>query len=280
MEKAKKYIREELKSCFDKREIQSLVSIIIENITGFDSTQQLLKSDYVFSESQIKQLQYIITRLLTNEPIQYITGETEFYGLKMKVNDSVLIPRPETEELVEWILETNSIVAPKIIDIGTGSGCIAIVLAKNIPKSQIIAIDASKKVLDVAKENSALNNTNNIIFKRMDILTKIPDSNESDIIVSNPPYVKNSEKLQMSKNVLHYEPHDALFVDNDNPLIFYSRIAEIATKLLKKGGILFFEINENHGNDMIELLTKYSFTKVEIRKDINGKDRMIKATRI
>jgi release factor glutamine methyltransferase len=216
--------------------------------------------------------------LKNSVPIQYIIGETEFYDLTFKVNKHTLIPRQETEELVHAIINENKITAPNILDVGTGSGCIPIVLARNIAGANVSSVDISEGAIVIAKENATLNNVT-IDFHLRDFLKWDMYSWERgyDIIVSNPPYVKESEKELMEKNVLTYEPHTALFVDDEDPLIFYKRIAEFAKVHLRKGGKLYFEINEALGQEMIELQKSLGFSSVRLMKDLNGRDRMTSA---
>ncbi|MEE9349573.1 MAG: peptide chain release factor N(5)-glutamine methyltransferase [Flavobacteriaceae bacterium] len=217
--------------------------------------------------------------LVAQKPIQYIIGKTEFYGLEFSVNENVLIPRPETEELVNWIIEDSTKKESfNILDIGTGSGCIAIALAKNLSSAKISALDISKKALEIAKKN-ALNNNVAITFIEDDILTvKTKKSSfKYDVIVSNPPYVRELEKEQMQNNVLDNEPHLALFVSDDNPLLFYDAIANFAKLNLTKNGVLYFEINQYLGDKTVELLTNKGLKNIELKKDIFGVDRMLKA---
>ena len=236
------------------------------------------------------------------EPLQYILGETEFYSLPIKVNPSVLIPRPETEELVELVIRTVLAISEtspphiadrpplRILDIGTGSGCIAITLAKHIPDAKVTAIDISETALQTAKENARLNNVN-IRFIHADILnTPITGFNtptaaelidvDFDIIVSNPPYVTSEEKVLMNENVLNYEPHGALFVPNDEPLIFYKAITGFALQKLSPEGFLFFEINAKYDIETSEMLHKKGFVQIEIIRDLSGKNRFISAKKV
>lgn len=223
-----------------------------------------------------------LEKLKAQKPIQYILGETEFFGLNFKVNDSTLIPRPETEELVSWVLkmkgESENI---NVLDIGTGSGCIAISIAKHLEKANVHALDVSEKALEVAEQN-AKNNGVAVNFVNKDILEisnkRLENQNQFDIIVSNPPYVRHLEKTMMHANVLDNEPHLALFVDDANPLIFYKAITEFAVKNLKSGGALFFEINEYLGPEMIRLLESNNFKNIQLKQDFFKKDRMIKGT--
>jgi len=215
-----------------------------------------------------------LEQLRNGRPLQYILGETEFYGLRFRVDENVLIPRPETEELVQWILNDWKNGAPHILDIGTGSGAIAVSLAKNLPDARVSALDISVGALVTAKENARLNNVE-IDFRQMDILTDIP-TGKFDVIVSNPPYVRDSERVQMHRNVLDHEPDNALFVPDSDPLRFYRRITESGMELLKEKGALYFEINEAFGSETADLLVNSGYTDMEIRPDIFGKDRMVK----
>lgn len=237
----------------------------------------LQKNTEVAARTESKIL-FALDQLKKTVPLQYILGHTAFYGLDFIVDNKVLIPRPETEELVDWVIQTTKdIQNPKILDIGTGSGCIAIALAKNISHAEVSAMDLSTEALDIAKKNAA-NNQVEIDFFEADIL-KMPELPHSfDIVVSNPPYVLESEKTLMHANVLQYEPHVALFVYDSDPLVYYRVIAALASKRLSHRGSLFFEINEAKGKELLELLLRSGFGKTELKKDFLGKDRMIKAT--
>ena len=251
-----------------------------------------LQLDLEFSESEIKDWNVILEQLKLELPIQYILGSTSFYGLKFEVNENVLIPRPETEELVEWIINSNLKISSaqfgkasgerfnnlKILDIGTGSGCIAIALAKNLPNAQVFAIDVSERALATAKKNAEQNDVN-INFIQKNILETTDLEQQFDIIVSNPPYVRNLEKAEIKKNVLEHEPHLALFVDDHDALIFYRKIGELAQKNLSKQGKLYFEINQYLGKETVELLENLGFSDVELKKDIYGNDRMIQSAK-
>lgn len=217
-----------------------------------------------------------IADLIAQKPIQYITETAFFYDLVFFVNPSVLIPRPETEELVDWIMSNHSNKKQTILDIGTGSGCIAITLAKNIIHAEISALDVSSKALDIAKQNALKNNVS-VHFIEDDILNPQKTENTWDVIVSNPPYIRNLEKTEIQPNVLENEPHLALFVDNDNPLIFYKAIADFALKHLSKKGTLYLEINQYLGAETVTLLKQKGFNNIILRKDIFDNDRMIKA---
>jgi release factor glutamine methyltransferase len=272
-----------LNAIYNEDEAQAIYLIALEHVLKYRRTDYLLNKTEVISTEKLNKLEAILTALQTGKPIQYITGETIFYGLPFKVNSSVLIPRPETEELVDWIISTsNSLLQTPnsqpstILDIGTGSGCIAISLKKNLPDAKVFAIDIAKDSLTTAENNAILNEVE-VEFIEQDILqtpnSKIPT--QYSIIVSNPPYVTENEKSSIHKNVIANEPHRALFVSNDNPLIFYDAIADFALKNLTSDGLLFFEINEYLGKQTVDLLKYKRFKNIELRKDMQGKDRMI-----
>jgi release factor glutamine methyltransferase len=241
-----------------------------------------LHPDFEITESYVKKWQTIISELKTEKPIQYITGEAWFYGLRFEVNENTLIPRPETEELVEWIVKglKEKGKEQRVLDIGTGSGCIPIALKKEIPNAAVFAIDISEKALEMARKN-ALDNQVEVNFIQQDILqsSTLQLSKSSnllfDVIVSNPPYVRNLEKQEIKRNVLDYEPHLALFVDDLDALLFYRKIAQLAWKSLAPNGKLFFEINQYLGKETVELLEQLGFKNIELRKDFMGNDRMI-----
>ena len=265
------YYIKQLKDIAQEREIISWAYISIDFIFGYDRSECIINSDKEISIDISDKINQIIYALKENIPIQYILGEAEFYGLKFKVNEHTLIPRPETEALVEWILEHEF---TSVLDIGTGSGCIPIAVKKN-KNVEISAIDVSDSALLVAKENAKLNEVE-INFSNQDILNT-DNLMRVDVIVSNPPYVLEKEKDLMLNNVLDNEPHLALFVSNENPLLFYKKIAELAYVSLSKNGLLFFEINESFGSEIVELLNYIGFVDIELKKDINEKDRMLKA---
>jgi len=234
-----------------------------------------------FSESELKIWSSILEQLKKEIPIQYILGVTHFYGLEFEVNSAVLIPRPETEELVDWIVQKSKIKNQKskfkILDIGTGSGCIAIALAKNLPNAQVFALDVFEKALSTAKKNAELNQVT-IQFLHQSILETENLGQQFDVIVSNPPYVRELEKQEIKKNVLDNEPHLALFVEDNDALIFYRKIAQLAQKNLNPQGQLYFEINQYLGQEMLDLLHEMGFKNSELRQDIYGNDRMIECT--
>ncbi len=269
-------IRKELAGIYAKGEIESLIFLIFEKLKGYSRTQLLLANEEQLDENDRKEIMVIVDRLKNHEPIQYILGMTEFYSLPFYAVPGVLIPRPETEELVQWIIQENKYSKPTILDMGTGTGCIAISLRKNIPQSTVLACDISPVCITTAQRNSLLNNSEVSVFE-YDILNEIPDVEfpELDIIVSNPPYIRETEKSLMEKNVLDHEPELALFVADEKPLIFYERIADFSRIHLKNQGQLYFEINEAFGPECCEMLQKKGFSEIVLKKDINGKDRMI-----
>jgi release factor glutamine methyltransferase len=273
---ASKYIRHKLKDLYPMQEIDAFTEIIFNHLMNYKRLDIHLKAQTPILKEHELQIYNIIDQLDRYRPIQYIIGSTEFYGLRFVVNESVLIPRPETEELVEWIIEDYKGCMPSIIDIGTGSGCIPIALAKNLPGSAVSAVDISQKALTVAIENASLNNAF-VNFTKLDILNnKYPQFSRFDVIVSNPPYVTIQQKKQMEHNVLDYEPHLALFVPEDDPLIFYKAIASFANKFLIESGCMYFEINEEFSVETSSILSEFGF-KTELRKDIHERYRMLKA---
>lgn len=256
---------------FSRREVTSFAYLSIEKILGYSKSDCIIHFNQELTNDNIISFENIISDLKQNIPIQYILGEAHFYDLKFKVNSSTLIPRGETEELVQYILLHDFI---SVLEIGTGSGCIAVSIAKN-SNSKITAIDNSLEALEIAKYN-AIHNSVKINFVLSDVFN-FSDTKKYDLIVSNPPYVLESEKKIMDKNVLDYEPHNALFVSDDDPFVYYKEIAKIATNNLNKNGLLFFEINEKYSKQIIELLSNLNFVDIELKKDINGRDRIIKS---
>jgi release factor glutamine methyltransferase len=274
---------QELTSMYDAGEAESFFYLILEEKQQLKRIDLALQPDLVFLEEEIVVWNSILEQLKLEMPIQYLLGKTSFYGLDFEVNESVLIPRPETEELVDWILSNTQTTKQsnnlKILDIGTGSGCIAISLAKNLPNAQVFAIDVSEKALATARKNAVLNGVA-VTFMEQNILETLDLKQEFDIIVSNPPYVRNLEKEEIKRNVLEHEPHLALFVEDHDALIFYRKIAELAQKNLSNSGCLYFEINQYLGKEMFELLEEMNFKDVELRKDIYGNDRMMRGGRL
>ena len=268
---------EQLCSVYDKDESNAMILILLKHYFNIDRVKMALEPNLRLSESEILKIHFAVKDLLKNKPIQYIIGKTEFCDLKFKVNESVLIPRPETSELVRLIVNSRQPSAiSNIIDIGTGSGCIAISLAKVFPHSQVYAMDISEKALTTAKEN-AIDNNVNVTFIHDDILS-LRDNIERkfDIIVSNPPYVRELEKAEMRDNVLKWEPHNALFVTDDNPLIFYRSILEFAKEYLNENGEIWFETNEFLGKEMTSLCKEFGYSDVKIFKDFRDKERFMK----
>ena len=278
----KTVFQHELASLYDEQEIESFFYIILEKLHSLKRIDLALNPKMVMDGNHLKQWKNITSDLKIQKPIQYILGETEFYGLRFEVNGNTLIPRPETEELVELIIkeegkgkrEKGKV---KIIDIGTGSGCIAISLAKDIQNAEVFAIDVSEKALATAKRNAEINNAN-VTFLLKNILETDDFEQQFDIIVSNPPYVRNLEKAEIKPNVLEYEPHLALFVEDNDALLFYRKIAQLAKKSLSENGKLYFEINQYLAKETVELLEDFGFQNVQLLKDIYGNDRMICAS--
>ncbi len=276
LEDVKSHYLKELGEIYGEKEALSLLNILIDHFFGLSRTDQLLQKDFRLTETELLKIHFAVKELKKEKPVQYITGETEFYGMKIKVNPSVLIPRPETEELVDRIVKGNrKRPFKRILDIGTGSGCIALALKKAFPEAQVTAIDVSNQALDTARANSKQNSLE-VDFRLVDILDrdsgkKLPDF---DVIVSNPPYVPEKEKALLKKNVIDHEPHTALFVGDEDPLLFYRAITKFAVEKLKENGQLWFEINENYGNDVAALLRDRGFRNVGVIKDLFGKERM------
>jgi len=279
------HIHEALSKIYPKTEIDSFFFLMIEEKLNLQRIDTVLKPDFLISQDNLTTFLKIIKRLQNEEPIQYILKKTSFYGLPFIVDKNTLIPRPETEELVAWIIEEASKGKLhkkdkiSILDIGTGTGCIPISLAKNLIKSSVSAIDISQKALLIAKKNALLNNTK-IDFFEMDILNTEILPQKFDIIVSNPPYVRELEKTEIKKNVLQNEPHLALFVDNNNPLLFYKKIADLAIEYLRQDGLLFFEINQYLEKETVKMLEMKGFKNIELRKDLFGNYRMIQCNNI
>ena len=269
---------QELSSLYDEKEIESFFYIILEQFHNKKRIDLALNPEMEMDALQLLRWETVLSELKKEKPIQYILGETEFYGLRFLVNENTLIPRPETEELVEWILEITNyeleITNLKILDIGAGSGCIAISLAKNLLNAKVSAIDVSEKALATANKNAEINGVE-VNFILNNILEIEDLESQFDIIVSNPPYVRNLEKAEIKPNVLEFEPHLALFVDDNDALLFYRKIAQLALKNLSENGKLFFEINQYLGTETVELLENLGFKEVILKKDIYGNDRMI-----
>ena len=274
----------ELDPLFPKEEVDSFFYMVIEHYLGLERFILALEPNLVVSKEKETDLFYALSQLKLQRPIQYILGHAHFCELSLQVDENVLIPRPETEELVYWILElmqqgnskqTSKEHSLRILDIGTGSGCIAIALAKYIPHAKVFAMDVSKNALKVAKRNALANNVE-VHFIEADILKVHDYKDKYDIVVSNPPYVRELEKQEMKKNVLEHEPDMALFVTNEDPLLFYNRIVQFSLDHLSPGGMLFFEINQYLGTETKLLLVKENFSEIELRKDMFGNHRMLK----
>ena len=280
-----KQINEALTGYYSNGEVSALTRIIATELLGVSQMAYFLKDDVTLTAEQQTLLDNAIQRLKKQEPIQYILGYSDFCGLRFKVTPATLIPRPETSELVEWITSEatgkESILAignENILDIGTGSGCIAVSLAHRMPQAEVSAWDISDDALAVAAENSKANGCA-VAFELVDILVHQPGGELFDIIVSNPPYIKENEKESMHANVLDWEPHTALFVPDSDPLLFYRTIAKKGLTLLKPGGRLYFEINRAHGKETMDMLAALGYTHIELRKDFAENDRMIRAVK-
>jgi release factor glutamine methyltransferase len=279
----KLFFNEALSAIYPKTEIDSFFFILMEEKLKLQRIDTVLNSDLLITNKNLIDLKNIVKRLQKEEPIQYIIGNTEFYGFPFLVDKNTLIPRPETEELVAWVLNetkklaNNKITELSILDIGTGTGCIPISLAKNLTSLNISAIDISPEALLIAKQNAVLNKVT-IEFIELDILKAESLPQEYDVIISNPPYVRELEKKEIKNNVLENEPHLALFVADKNPLIFYNKIADLAKQQLSINGMLFFEINQYLGKETLNMLVKKGFKNIQLKKDLFGNDRMIKAS--
>lgn len=280
MQKAIQHIKNELNGIYATDEIQSFTYILLSHITGYSKVDIIVNKNTIFSDVQRAMLNSFVNKLKIHTPIQYIVGKTEFYGFPFLVTDSVLIPRPETEELIEWITESCvKYNESNLLDVGTGSGCIAVSLAHLFPKAKVTAFDISDDALKIAIRNAELNKVE-VTFKIVDILNtedySKPDS-QWDLIVSNPPYIPNAEQCEIHANVLDHEPHIALFVPDSDPLIFYRKIMKFALIHLKAGGYLFFETHRDWAEDIVKILEVNGFYNVQLRKDLSGNNRMIKA---
>lgn len=267
-----------LDNLYPKTEVDSFFKLILEDVLNLSKIDFALNPNDLISEEKTKKIETIIDGLNQEKPIQHLIGFTEYMDLKLEVNKNVLIPRPETEELIRWIVKDNEI-KPNInvLDIGTGSGCIPIAIAKELKHAEVTTVDVSIEAIDIAKKNAQVNNVN-VSFVHQNILTTNALNKTYDVIVSNPPYIRNLEKVEIQKNVLEYEPHLALFVSDEDPLIFYRHIANLAKAHLKPNGALYYEINQYLGEETKDLLQTIGFKNIELKKDIFGNDRMIKAT--
>jgi release factor glutamine methyltransferase len=273
---------QELTPIYGMDEADSFFYLILDAKHQLKRVDLALQPDLVFSITELEAWNLILDQLKKEIPVQYLLGTTHFYGLEFEVNSNVLIPRPETEELVDWIVQqstnNNQTTTIKILDIGTGSGCIAISLAKNLPNAEVFALDVSEHALATAQRNAESNQVA-IQFIHQSILETEDLGHQFDIIVSNPPYVRDLEKQEIKKNVLDNEPHLALFVADNDALLFYRKIAQLAQKNLSPTGQLYFEINQYLGQEMLALLKEMNFQNTELRKDVYGNDRMTKSTR-
>ena len=277
----KQYFRDRLSGSFSESEIRSIVKAAVQERLKLSNGDYLLADDRLLSESDLLYFRSIVKRLQQNEPFQYIIGQTEFCGLPIKCDPRVLIPRPETEELVQWIKESHSDDEPlKILDLCSGSGCIALALKSIFPSSEVSGLEWSIGALDLSKENATFNALD-VCFIHGDVLQSNTftglQTSSFDIWVSNPPYVLRSDKSAMDPNVLEHEPHMALFVEDNDPLLFYKKIAEEAKNYLKPGGELYFEIHERKGEGLKSLLSELGFNEIELSKDLQSRDRMIRA---
>lgn len=266
----------ELASNFEEEEIVRFYYVLCAHFLKMNRAELVLKAHETIPLQAMEMLNSALSKLKKNTPIQYILGETDFYGSTFRVNKDVLIPRPETEELVDWIVKEYQNKSIKILDIGTGSGCIAISLAKHIQNAMVHAMDISESALKIAKENANINQVRLKIWHQS-ILELDSIIEKFDVFVSNPPYVRYLEKEQMHNNVLDHEPSLALFVMDDDPLLFYRKIATLAKESLNPGGVLFFEINQYLGYETVRLLKDFGYESVILKKDMYGNDRMVKA---
>ena len=274
----RKLLREELSGLYNEKETESVTNVVLKYVFSIDKLFRLADPGFKITEESVERILQISDELKTGKPVQYIVGETEFYGLRIKVNGSVLIPRNETEELVDLVIRENGNFNGTICDLCTGSGCIAIALAGNMPGARIYGTDISEEAIDTARENARINKAD-IGFFAADLMEPWPASIPGPgIIVSNPPYVTGPEKHLMHSNVMDFEPHTALFVPDSDPLVFYRRLLELCSSLLPKNGRFYFEINESMGGRTAEMAAGFGMHQVEIIKDLNGKDRIIKGT--
>lgn len=270
------YIKQTLQGYYPDSEIVPMAKLLLTQVFGMSVVELYAGKDTIFSANEQKQLDDILIRLQKQEPVQYIIGTEEFYGLTFEVNGDVLIPRPETGELIDWIVKEHKHAQAKILDIGTGSGCIAISLAKNLEAAEVVSWDVSEEALQVAARNCRRNDVR-VILEHRDVLHASPTGERFDMIVSNPPYITEKEKTDMSANVLDWEPELALFVPDDKPLLFYQKIAELGVDMLVPGGKLYFEINREYGRQTVDMLVGLGYKNIELRKDLFQNDRMIKA---
>ena len=270
------YIKQTLQGYYPDTELVPMAKLLLTQVFGMSVVELYAGKDTTFSVNEQKRLDDILVRLQKLEPIQYIIGTEEFYGLTFEVNKHVLIPRPETGELVDWIIREHKYGRVKILDIGTGSGCIAVSLTKNLEEAEVVSWDVSEKALQVAERNCRRNGVR-VTLEQREVLLASPAGEQFDVIVSNPPYITEKEKANMSANVLEWEPELALFVPDDSPLLFYRKIAELGRGMLVSGGRLYFEINQEYGRETVDMLAGLGYKNIELRKDLFQNDRMIKA---
>lgn len=279
----KAYFHERLENLFSEHELRLMFHVLCEERLGLSKSDILLGQELRLSESDLLYFRAAVKRLQQNEPFQYIVGKTEFFGLEIYCDNRALIPRPETEELVEWILETSQNTNSKILDLCTGAGCIALALKANLPASEVFALELSEDALKLAQENAIslglkVNLLQGDALANNELFVLNAKHHESfDIWVSNPPYIPFKQKEEMKENVLAFEPHLALFVENDDALLFYRSIADKALVYLKKGAYLFFELNEYYAEETAKLMVHLGYTEVEIKEDLQGKKRMLRA---
>lgn len=273
------YIKENLQSCYSPDEASALAKWILADAFHFSVTELYTGKDINFRQKDKDRLEDILTRLKRYEPLQYVLGECAFCGLMFRVTSDVLIPRPETAELVDWIVADHAGKDVSVLDVGTGSGCIAVALGHRLERASVTAWDVSGAALQVARGNASRNGVD-VNFQQVDVLQAEVPELHVDVLVSNPPYVTGKERAEMERNVLDWEPETALFVPDDDPLLFYRAIAEHGLRLLKKGGCIYFEINRAFGRETESLLERLGYCQVELRKDSYGNDRMVKAERI
>ena len=273
-------IRDALRGYYPDSEALSLAKMLLVEAFGFSTLELYGGKDKEISGKRRDVLDKMLSRLQKNEPIQYVLGKETFCGLDFEVDSNVLIPRPETRELVEWIVADRKLDAScRILDIGTGSGCVSISLAKFLSGAEVEAWDISEGALEVARRN-AVRNAVEVLFRQQDVLYALPGDTRYDVIVSNPPYITEKEKLDMDANVLDWEPFTALFVPDADPLLFYRKIAELGLSMLNIGGALYFEINRAYGQETVRMLEGLSYKQIELRKDEWGNDRMVKACKL
>lgn len=270
------YIKQRLHGYYPDSEIVSIAKLLLTQVFGMSVIELYAGKDNSFSANEQKQLDDILIRLQKYEPVQYIIGVEDFYGLTFEVDPNVLIPRPETEELIDWIVQENKSAGLRVLDVGTGSGCIAVSLAKNLEDAEVTAWDISEGALQVAARNCRRNGVD-VRLEQKDILQLSSSDRQFDVIVSNPPYIAMKEKADMEANVLDWEPGLALFVPDEKPLLFYRKISELGLEMLKPGGRLFFEINRAYGKQVVQMMSALGYRNVELKKDISQNDRMIKA---